>query len=145
MREKPSEYLERYRVRNGPLGSPPSFGNNGRFIIPGLDPKTRLAIIVSDQMGWEHVSVSVMRRDRCPTWEEMCHVKDLFWGPEERVVQYHPPESEYVRNHPYVLHLWRPAPVNGLPVEMPHPPHLMVGSRNAEEVTAILTKLRRLP
>lgn len=65
-----------------------------------------LRMIASIGEGWEHVSVST--EGRCPTWDEMCFVKDLFWLPEETVVQYHPPQSEYVNHHPYCLHLWRP-------------------------------------
>jgi hypothetical protein len=38
----------------------------------------------------------------------MCLIKGLFWGAEDCVIQYHPPQSEYVNNHPYCLHLWRP-------------------------------------
>ena len=53
----------------------------------------------------EHVSVSLRRR--CPTWDEMCMVKDIFWADEECVVQFHPPKSKYVNFHPYCLHLWR--------------------------------------
>ena len=136
MKPKPSVYLEQFRIRTGPLGSDPSWGNNGRFIIPGIDRKSRICLIVSDGGNWEHVSVSIYRRDRCPTWEEMCHAKDLLWGPEERVVQYHPPESEYVRNHAYVLHLWKPTGV-----EMPHPPHIFVGTRSWDEDMALLRKL----
>ena len=63
---------------------------------------------------WEHVSVSAAT---VPTWAEMCWVKALFWGPEEAVVQYHPPESSYVNVHQRVLHLWRP-----VGVEFPMPP-----------------------
>jgi hypothetical protein len=37
----------------------------------------------------------------------MCRVKDMFFEPEEVVVQYHPRHSEYVNRHPYCLHLWR--------------------------------------
>lgn len=37
----------------------------------------------------------------------MCHVKDLFWLPEECVVQFHPPRSVYRNLHPFCLHLWR--------------------------------------
>lgn len=59
----------------------------------------------SDGGGWEHVSVSTI--ERCPTWDEMCKVKSLFWDDDDLVVQYHPPASEYVNNHPYTLHLWR--------------------------------------
>ena len=62
-------------------------------------------IIASWDMGWEHVSVSM--KNRCPTWEEMCAIKDIFWCESECVVQYHPPKSEYINNHPYCLHLWK--------------------------------------
>lgn len=55
--------------------------------------------------GWEHVSVSY--KNRVPTWDEMCKVKDMFWKDNECVVQYHPPKSEYVNVHPYCLHLWK--------------------------------------
>ena len=66
---------------------------------------TAIAVIASWGGGWEHVSVSLARR--CPTWEEMCMVKGIFWGEEECVVQFHPPRSEYVNRHPYCLHLWK--------------------------------------
>lgn len=55
--------------------------------------------------GWEHVSVS--RVDRCPTWDEMCFVRRLFFEPHETVVQYHPPEGDKINAHPFCLHLWR--------------------------------------
>lgn len=54
---------------------------------------------------WEHVSVSC--RDRCPTWEEMDRVKNLFWRDDEIVVQFHVPKAQKVNRHPYCLHLWR--------------------------------------
>lgn len=81
-------------------------------------------VIASNGGGWEHVSVSPCSRKRqsCPTWEEMCEIKDLFFEAEERVVQYHPPKSEYVNQHPYCLHLWRP-----LAEDMPFPPAIFVG------------------
>jgi hypothetical protein len=55
--------------------------------------------------GWEHVSVSTPRRP--PNWREMCFIKALFWDAEDTVVQFHPPESAYVNQHPHCLHLWR--------------------------------------
>jgi hypothetical protein len=59
---------------------------------------------------WEHVSVSLWNARSCPSWDEMCLVKELFWEPEACVVQYHPPASNYVNVHPGCLHLhlWRP-------------------------------------
>lgn len=116
---------DRYRVRKGAFGSDETFGNNGAFFVP--NPHARngppLKIIASDGEGWEHVSVRLP--NRCPTWEEMSTVKRLFWGGEDCVLQYHPPESEYVNNHPFCLHLWRP-----VGVAIPLPPSLMVGYKN---------------
>lgn len=66
--------------------------------------------------AWEHVSVRVADGARCPTWDEMCFVKSTFWEPEDCVVQYHPPESDYVDVNKYVLHLWR-----AVGVELPRP------------------------
>lgn len=87
-----------------------------------------LFVIASDGGGWDHVSVS--RPDRCPTWEEMAHVKALFFSEEEAAMQLHPPASEYVNNHPHCLHLWRPQAV-----EIPRPPEWMVGIKKAGEMS----------
>lgn len=57
------------------------------------------------EFEFEHVSVSLAHR--CPTWEEMCKVKDLFWDEEDTVVQFHPPKAEYVNLSKTCLHLWR--------------------------------------
>lgn len=64
-----------------------------------------LSVIASVEDGWEHVSVSL--GNRCPTWDEMCFVKNLFWDEEDIAIQFHPAKSEYVNLHPYALHLWR--------------------------------------
>jgi hypothetical protein len=105
-----SKLVEAGRIRTGPLGSDPSYGANGAFQIVGPMCAT-LHIIASDGVdpvteGWEHVSVS-LSNNRCPNWPEMCFVKNLFWGDEETVIQFHPPRSEYVNHHPTTLHLWR--------------------------------------
>lgn len=75
---------------------------------------------LTEKYPWEHVSVSL--ENRCPNWPEMCFVKDLFWEDDEVVMQLHPAKSDYVNNHPYCLHLWRP-----LRAEIPLPPIDMVG------------------
>jgi hypothetical protein len=113
----------KYRVREGRMASDESFGNNGAFIV-SLRHKQDVFVIASDAFGWEHVSVS--RRDRCPTWEEMCQIKDQFWDAEDCVVQFHPPASEYVNNHPRCLHLWRQ-----IGSEFPLPDSLLVGIKGA--------------
>jgi hypothetical protein len=118
---------EKDRLRKGTLASDPTYGNNGVFVI--AHPKIAdyfINCIASDGEGWEHVSVSLSsltrKVERCPTWEEMCYVKDLFWSKEECVVQFHPAEKDYVNNHKYCLHLWKP--VHQL---LPVPDPLMVG------------------
>lgn len=113
----------KYRVREGRMASDDSIGNNGAFVVT-LRHKQDVFVIAGEAFGWEHVSVS--RRDRCPTWEEMCQVKDLFWGAEDCVVQFHPPQSEYVNNHPRCLHLWRQ-----IGAEFPMPDSLLVGIKGA--------------
>lgn len=114
---------EKFRVRVGRKATDERYGNNGAFQLK-LKHGQMVNVIASDGEGWEHVSVS--RDDRCPTWDEMCQIKAIFWDGEDCVVQYHPPESEYVNNHPFCLHLWRQAGI-----EMPAPPAWMVGIKRA--------------
>ncbi len=114
--------VDKYRVLTGPMGSYP--GNTfGMFDgIPGPCGHN-LRVIASDGMEpevpWEHVSVSLP--NRCPNWPEMCFIKDLFFAPDEVVMQLHPAKSEYVNNHNYCLHLWRP-----INAEIPLPPVIAV-------------------
>lgn len=99
--------------------------------------RIHLQCLASDGFGWEHVSVSVIyishqghsrQEQRCPTWQEMCYVKELFWDdPEDVVIQYHPPKSEYVSQHKFCLHLWRPIDADGKPIALPRPNPLQVG------------------
>lgn len=115
------------------FGTPPSAGFNGLFcmIINGVQVKC----IASDGGGWKHVSVSIQSRTGMvvlPSWQIMCKVKDLFWEPEDWVVQFHPAKSEYVDVHPGVLHLWQP-----INVELPKPNRLMVGPKDEADVKAI--------
>lgn len=102
-----NEGIEAFRVMSGKFASSKEDGNNGVFLFPGL----RLRCIVSDGEGWDHVSVAVLIHPkicpRCPTWAEMCWIKDKFFGEEEVVFQLHPAKSNYVNIHPFVLHLWR--------------------------------------
>ena len=124
---------ERSRVTDHPyLGTDQTAGNNGAFLVDSPEPGWRLALIASDGNdpsvpagnGWEHVSVHAYRargtKSRTPTWAEMAFVKDLCWDGEDVIMQLHPRRSEYVNNHPHVLHLWRHASI-------PTPPPILVG------------------
>ncbi len=96
----------RFRIKTGQLGSTDDYGNNGAFSVR-FKNACAFNVIAADGDGWEHVSVSIPGQRRCPPWEEMCRIKDLFWDEGDLVIQYHPPKSDYVNNHPYTLHLWR--------------------------------------
>ena len=117
-----------YRIHDhGLWSSEDDDGMNGAFSIPLIQDFNHKVIancIVSDGRGWEHVSVHVVERGevRTPSWNEMCAVKDIFWEPAEVVVQFHPAKSEYINNHPHVLHLWRCTTQ-----EIKTPPSIMVG------------------
>lgn len=99
-----------------PLDSEYGDQYNGAAIMRTATGAVR--VIFSNGEGWDHVSVSLA--NRCPTWDEMCAVKERFFEPEDCVVQYHPRASEYVNLHAYCLHLWRwqdgefPRPDTGL-------------------------------
>lgn len=118
MHHAPNSRVERYRVLT--RESMAVVGENcGLFRVPkeilqlklGRHDRGDMRLIAYDGETridrWEHVSVSIEKKNRCPTWEEMCFAKDLFWDETECVLQFHPPKSVYVNNHPYVLHLFR--------------------------------------
>ena len=114
------------------LRAMPWCGLNGGYELQGPAGE-RLRIIASTaefptSQGWEHVSVSTRRRT--PNWREMCWVKDLFWEPDETVMQLHPPEREWISNHPYCLHLWR-----HVSLEIPMPPSILVGRQEIGDMS----------
>lgn len=118
------------RIAGGTVGSIYA----GVFRLPVKSSKRNLLIIASAgdipdyTTGWDHVSVSLP--GRCPTWEEMCLVKDTFFLPTERAYQLHPRGDENISNHPYCLHIWRPVDESTLPV----PPSIMVGIKALGEL-----------
>ncbi len=129
---------EEARVTAGPMRTDASYGCNGAFLLLSPEPGWALEIIASDGQredviaegvpeaeGWEHVSIHAANRagkTRTPTWREMCFVKDLFWEPEDVVMQLHPRRSQYVNLHPHTLHLWR-----SRLHQIPEPPANLVG------------------
>lgn len=133
MRANPTRRIEKFRVCDGVLASDASYGAGGAFRIPYRGDV--LHVIAHDGSRWsdqglpgdpwEHVSVSLV--SRCPTWEEMDFVRQLFWGDDETVLQLHVPRAQHVNFHPYCLHLWRP-----IGVEIPLPPSVTVGPRKVQ-------------
>ena len=118
--------VEQWRIRRGAYGSDAG-EMQGAFVIPGPCGRDLRVIASSgdESLGvdWEHVSVSL--GNRCPNWQEMDYIKSLFWADEEAVMQLHPPRSQWINNHNYCLHLWRP-----LKSEIPLPPSIAVGIKD---------------
>jgi hypothetical protein len=108
-------YLNEYRVKFKDGNSGDEFNGMFQLRING-SPAT---IIASNGLGWEHVSIS--HTNRIPSWETMCKVKELFFEDNEVVMQLHPRKEDYVNNHPYCLHLWKP-----IDQDIPTPPIKLV-------------------
>lgn len=77
-------------------------------------------------MGWEHLSVSF--DDMLPDWNYMQEMKEMFWKDDEECFQLHPKKEDYINNHNYCLHIWRP-----LEQQIPIPPTILVGFRPGKE------------
>ena len=124
MKSKIPKFLNKYREREGAMKSLDYFQGTGLFTGVPSPTSGTLKIIGSEGCQeavskWDHVSVS--RKDRCPTWEEMCYVKSLFFKVDEWAMQLHPPIEDNINQHEFCLHLWRP-----LDSEIPKPPRSFV-------------------
>jgi hypothetical protein len=97
----------------------------GAFSMQPKGTRSRMVIVSSKNDGWDHVSVSIGHRGgdgTIPSWQQMCMVKDMFFEPEEVVMQLHPRHSQYVNVCKWCLHLWRPQ----APLLIPEPPQWLV-------------------
>jgi len=106
--------LEPYRIHLP--GYPIGDNQNGALQIKPRD----IRVIFSSGEGWEHVSVS--RRSRTPSYEDMDKIKREFWSDDLCVMQLHVPTQDHVNCHDYCLHLWHPTDQ-----EIPRPPAIFVG------------------
>lgn len=93
-------------------------GGSGEMIFGKLNA----SVIWSTGAGWDHVSIAPFKRHYTPSWDEMCKLKDMFFYPEETVIQYHPAQSQYVNQLGNCLHLRKPQRI-GIPL----PPTILVG------------------
>lgn len=90
------EVADRYGMAGNPLGGCFQIPRNGQM----------LRVIASNGEGWDHISVSL--QDRCPTWDEMEFIAQMFFKAEEVACQLHVPAADHINRHPYCLHWWRP-------------------------------------
>ena len=107
-------------------------GVKGYICIDRVD----MSFVASWGGGWDHVSVAPLKKKIVPSWEMMCKVKDIFFEPDEAVIQIHPPKDEYVNNMPNCLHLWRKS--DG---EMTLPPSFMVGLRKGQTIDSLKAEI----
>lgn len=97
-----------------------------------------MSFVASWGGGWDHVSVSPLKKKITPAWETMCKIKDIFFKSDEAVIQIHPPKDEYVNNMPNCLHLWRKN--DGI---MTLPPSFMVGLREGQTMEELRTEIEK--
>jgi hypothetical protein len=118
-------FPEKFRAQNPLIPFVANDPEGGYFKIPHPDlADTWFLVVANNGEYWQHVAVALGGIPRCPTWEEMCWIKDQFFLEETPVMQLHPPRSQWISNHPYALHLWKP--VDAI---IPLPPPVMVGYR----------------
>jgi len=98
-------------------------GIKGFLTVDNID----MSFIASWGGGWDHVSVSPLKPNKVPTWNQMCIIKDIFFNDTEAVIQIHPPKDQYVNNRKNCLHLWR-----ANDKDMILPPSFMVGLRKGQ-------------
>lgn len=104
---KDFSFVEKYRVPGKRLLA--NSQKVGVFSLPYVD-NSRIEVIASQALGWQHVSATIVLNPvddpRIPTYKEMQTVQNLFFYPNERVIQYHPRRQDYVNDNPFVLHMW---------------------------------------
>lgn len=124
------KFLNQHRAPHPIYGmTDASYGFNGyfEFVVNGVPVKC----VASDGYGWQHVSVSLVQSLFTPSWDMMCKIKDLFWEPEDWVIQFHPARSAYVNCHRGCLHLWRCTDGRETPV----PESILVGPKKCHKVS----------
>lgn len=65
-----------------------------------------LVSVATKNYGHKVLHVSLSRRSRLPSWEDVKRVKDAFIGPEREAYHVLPKQSDYINLMPYCLHLW---------------------------------------
>lgn len=135
-------HLDAYRVPHPIGGNSPKGATWGAFQIPHVDQWLRSQfgafynVLASDGEAhygspgteWDHVSVHVrkdgkngQRISSTPTWEDMEHIRSLFFDDDETVMQLSVPRADHISHHDHVLHLWKP-----LKAAIPVPPKILV-------------------
>lgn len=105
MRELQKVDLEKRELENL-MGQVFAFTEGTRFYFP-LENAVDAWCIGMKQNDWEHVALDLEANKRCPTYQEMCRLKEYFFSENEIALQIHPRRDDYVNECYYRLHLWR--------------------------------------
>lgn len=95
-------------TRETPTGNGATFRSKTRGLFVMVSGAVEL-----DGRRWIHVSVS--RRDRLPSYDDLALVKRAFIGDERKALQVFAPSSEHYNLHAFCLHLWCCLDGDGLP------------------------------
>ena len=84
----------------------------------GAAPKTNGLVAIVDTLEidgkeWRHLSVS--RRSRTPSHEDMMLAAEAFLDRDHVVLSIYPRRSEWVNVHEHCLHLWQPIGFDPVP------------------------------
>lgn len=74
-----------------------------QFIGAYTHKKSGLQVLISKDMGYLHISISLPHR--YPSWDEIKMVKYKFY-PDVEMAMYFPPLEQYVNYHKNCFHLW---------------------------------------
>ena len=92
--------------------TPPGFRDEGVFAESAIIYRNKaqgllvLASIATLEGGKKVLHISLSRRSRLPSWDDVKRVKEAFLGSEREAYHVLPKQSDYVNLHPYCLHLW---------------------------------------
>lgn len=83
----------------------------GKWVYP--IENTDAVVLSLATLDWDHIAIDLEELGRCPTYPEMCKIKELFWADSNQLaLQIHPSQSDYVDIKHFRLHLWRNANVS---------------------------------
>ena len=96
-----------HQLKNTPVGYQYEGDGFGAAIYRNKAQGLLVLVSLSMMENGEHfLHVSVSRKSRLPSWDDLKRVKNAFIGEDREAVHVLPKQSDYINLHPYCLHLW---------------------------------------
>lgn len=92
-----------YWKRESMTGDFSQYASSWRHPLAGLFVMGSLS---SFKDGTQAIHVSVSRKDRLPSWDEISKVKNEFIGEDVTAFHMIPKREDYVNLHVYCIHVW---------------------------------------